>query len=474
MKIQHASHFFFSILYSVLFLISASSVVYAAPDRPHTALSPDPLPTYVTASFSVHTNFTLPVATFGPGSITVTNGSVTAFATSSGTGKDYDFTVTPAADGAVSVLVAENAALTSDEVGNVASNQLDTTYDGTVPTVTLASTSTSPTGLPMFVVATFSEAVSGFDALSVTVVNGAVSGFTAASSALYSFVVTPATDGTTTISVATGAAQDVAVNGNTASNELAFLFSNAPLATISFLDAASSSASSFHSGETIVVSVVFSEPVVDVPATTIGISGPDALATTTMAKTDSTHYTYSYTAGASGGTDVVWVDGAQDLTGNPQTAATSSITIIANTPPPPPAAPSSGGGGGGGGFSSGGGGGDLGGGLVLGASIGPSVSTSTATPSPSVASTTSSQAGEVLGVQVYRFSRYLIYGSRGADVIELQKRLIAATLLSSDSNTGYFGPLTRRAVMTYQKNHKLPQTGTVGPLTRGVLNTGGL
>ncbi len=466
---QRGTHFFFSILCSVLFLVSASSVVHAAPDRPHTALSPDPLPTYKIAPFSVHANFTLPVTTFGPGSITVTNGSVTAFATSSGTGKDYDFTVAPLADGAVSVVVAENAALTSDEVGNVASNQLDTVYDGTVPTVTLASTSTSPTGLPIFVIATFSEAVSGFGTSSVTVANGAVSGFAAASSTEYSFVVIPASDGTTTVSVAAGVAQDPAANGNTASNQLAFLFSNPPLAAISFLDAAQSSVSSVHSGETISVSVVFSEPVADVPTTTLSISGPDARATTTMTKTDSTHYTYSYTAGASAGTDIVLVDGAQDLAGNAQVAATSSISIIAN-PPPPPAAPS--GGGGGGGASSGGGGG---GGLVLGASIGPNVSTTIATSSPTTAgtSTKSGQTGEVLSASTYRFTRYLIYGSRGVDVLELQKILIAASLLAPDLGTAYFGPLTKKAVMTYQKTHKLPQTGTVGPLTRGVLNTGG-
>jgi N-acetylmuramoyl-L-alanine amidase len=38
--------------------------------------------------------------------------------------------------------------------------------------------------------------------------------------------------------------------------------------------------------------------------------------------------------------------------------------------------------------------------------------------------------------------------------------------------TGYFGPLTRRAVMAYQKEYRISQTGTVGPITRASLNRG--
>ncbi|KKW31881.1 MAG: NLP/P60 protein, partial [Candidatus Kaiserbacteria bacterium GW2011_GWC2_52_8b] len=63
--------------------------------------------------------------------------------------------------------------------------------------------------------------------------------------------------------------------------------------------------------------------------------------------------------------------------------------------------------------------------------------------------------------------------SRSTDVEELQKILIAEGFLNVDSQTGYFGVLTRAAVQAYQKAHGItPQSGYVGPLTRAALNKG--
>ena len=89
-------------------------------------------------------------------------------------------------------------------------------------------------------------------------------------------------------------------------------------------------------------------------------------------------------------------------------------------------------------------------GQILGASVGPS--------------------GEVLGVTTFRFTRYLVLGSRGNEVIELQKILITQGFLKISAPTGYFGPLTQTAVKLFQTNHNLPPVGVVGPLTRAVLN----
>jgi peptidoglycan hydrolase-like protein with peptidoglycan-binding domain len=41
---------------------------------------------------------------------------------------------------------------------------------------------------------------------------------------------------------------------------------------------------------------------------------------------------------------------------------------------------------------------------------------------------------------------------------------------STNIGTGHFGPLTLRAVMTFQTAHSLPSTGFVGPLTRAVIS----
>lgn len=70
----------------------------------------------------------------------------------------------------------------------------------------------------------------------------------------------------------------------------------------------------------------------------------------------------------------------------------------------------------------------------------------------------------------YVFTTDLEFGMRGEAVRQLQLVLIAQGLLSSDSATGYYGPLTRAAVQAFQSRNALPAVGRVGPLTRAVLN----
>ena len=67
-------------------------------------------------------------------------------------------------------------------------------------------------------------------------------------------------------------------------------------------------------------------------------------------------------------------------------------------------------------------------------------------------------------------TRSLQRGMTGDDVRTLQ------TLLSTDpsvypekSVTGYFGPVTERAVKAFQAKYKLPTVGAVGPMTRAML-----
>lgn len=68
------------------------------------------------------------------------------------------------------------------------------------------------------------------------------------------------------------------------------------------------------------------------------------------------------------------------------------------------------------------------------------------------------------------FLRDLTVGSRGEDVTQLQKLLIARGFLFGDV-TGYFGILTKTAVLAFQTDQGLPSVGNVGPRTRALLNT---
>ncbi len=72
----------------------------------------------------------------------------------------------------------------------------------------------------------------------------------------------------------------------------------------------------------------------------------------------------------------------------------------------------------------------------------------------------------------YMFNKTLKVGSRSADVTELQKELAAAGHFSG-TPTGYFGNVTKSAVMAYQRANSIsPVSGIVGPLTRATLNAG--
>lgn len=68
------------------------------------------------------------------------------------------------------------------------------------------------------------------------------------------------------------------------------------------------------------------------------------------------------------------------------------------------------------------------------------------------------------------FTKNLYLGIRNGDVLQLQHRLIDEGFASFDP-TGYFGVLTLKAVIAYQKaKHISPALGYVGVLTRAELN----
>jgi len=86
--------------------------------------------------------------------------------------------------------------------------------------------------------------------------------------------------------------------------------------------------------------------------------------------------------------------------------------------------------------------------------------------------TTTSNQGQVLGAAAYNFTKALTVGVRSDEVTELQKALIAEGVLKIDAPTGYFGELTKAAVIAFQKARGIANTGFVGPLTRAELNKG--
>ena len=103
-------------------------------------------------------------------------------------------------------------------------NQFETTGSATIhvvkdtvsPTVVIASTSNSITNLSSIpVTITFSENVANFDSTKISATNGSISSF-AGAGANYSFIFTPAAQGTVNVDIAAGAVSDAAGNPNLA------------------------------------------------------------------------------------------------------------------------------------------------------------------------------------------------------------------------------------------------------------------
>lgn len=86
------------------------------------------------------------------------------------------------------------------------------------------------------------------------------------------------------------------------------------------------------------------------------------------------------------------------------------------------------------------------------------------------ASQSQTESGTASGSSSYKFLNPLKVGSSGTDVRELQKRLTKEGFFSG-SVTGYYGSLTKAAVMKYQTKHGLTPLGNVGPGTRKALNS---
>jgi hypothetical protein len=91
---------------------------------------------------------------------------------------------------------------------------------------------------------------------------------------------------------------------------------------------------------------------------------------------------------------------------------------------------------------------------------------------PTNATTSVSETtGQVLGASTGAFTSKLRLGSRGDEVMKLQKHLTDLGFYFGPI-TGYFGRLTSSAVRVFQAAHGLDSVGRVGPLTLAALNNG--
>ena len=101
------------------------------------------------------------------------------------------------------------------------------------PTVTITSSESDPTNnSPFQVTITFSEEVSGFEVGDITVGNGSAGNLQNSDNITFTADITPTSDGSATVDIAAGVAQDLAGNDNTVATQFSITFDgNSPVFT---------------------------------------------------------------------------------------------------------------------------------------------------------------------------------------------------------------------------------------------------
>jgi arylsulfatase A-like enzyme len=206
-----------------------SDTPYVHSSQPTVALS---TPSGSVASpFTVTATFSENVTQLNADEFVVVNGTPSNL---SGSGTSWTVTITPAANGTVSVSLPEGCAIDDDGNINASSGTLNVTYaNNSAPDVSL-STPDDPVTNSFTVTAAFTEDVTGLDVSDFEVTNGSATNL-AGGPAVYTVTIVPAAAGTVSVFLPGGAAQDGESNGNNASTLLSVTYADpsAPGVTLS-------------------------------------------------------------------------------------------------------------------------------------------------------------------------------------------------------------------------------------------------
>ncbi|WP_282159745.1 beta strand repeat-containing protein [Ulvibacterium marinum] len=197
--------------------------------------------------------------------------------------------------------------------------------DTTPPGVVVGSAESSPTGAsPIPVTITFDEPVTGFDIGDLAVGNGSAGNFNGTGDT-YTVDITPASDGTVTVDIASGVATDTAGNGNTAAVQFSIDYdSDQPGVVIGSTESSPTGASP------IPVTITFDEPVTGFDIGDLAVGNGSAGNFNGTGDT----YTVDITPASDGTVTVdVPADSAINGSGNGNTAAAQFSIDYDGTPP---------------------------------------------------------------------------------------------------------------------------------------------
>ena len=293
-----------------------------APTPTVSSTAPDPTSTNP-IPFAVA--FSEDVTGFTAGDVQVVNGSVTNFVAVDA--RNYTFDVVPSGSSVtVDVTVPAGVAEDSATNGNVISNTVSRTFNGTAVSATITSSASDPTNLvPIPMTATFGEDVTGFDISDISVTNGTAGNFATVDGHTYTFDVTPTADGPVVVDIAAGAATGTSGNPTSAAQFTITSDTTAPTATIS------TTASNPTNLSPIPFTVTFNEDVTGCDIGDIVVTNGTA---SNFVAVDAQHYTFDVTPTADGDVTVsVAAAVATDVAGNDNIAATP-LTVTSDTTAP--------------------------------------------------------------------------------------------------------------------------------------------
>ena len=281
----------------------------------------------VGGAFAVSIAFDEAVTGFMVTDLTIGNGTATGLTAN---GNTYSTTISPTvATGTITIDLAAGKLTDLAGNSNTAATQFSITANVTVPTVGISGPA-GPISAPFTANFAFSEDVVNFSGTDITVGNGTADNFNTGSAKSYSATITPTADfnGSITIDVAAGSAQDGSNNGNTAAAQYQVTVDqNAPILT--FTAPATTQTGGFT------LTIAFDETVTGFDESDLTVSD-NAAKSSFQATTPGTAYSVVITpnAGIQAAVTVhVATSAAQDLAGNNLTAAVQASVDVDNLPP---------------------------------------------------------------------------------------------------------------------------------------------
>ena len=317
---------------------TASNALQITFDRttPGPALSTDAASPTNAASVTVTVDFGKPIdpATFAISDVSVTGGTASNLAHSSAN-QNFTFTLTPDTDGEVTAVIPVDRVMDIADNSNTASNVLSVTFDRTAPGPTLSTDAASPTNSAFTVTVDFGEPINPatFAISDVSVSGGDASDLAqnGATTQQYTFTVTPASDGTITVTIPASSVTDPAGNGNTASNALQITFDRTTPGPALSTDAASPT-----NAASVTVTVDFGKPIDPATFAISDVSVTGGTASNLAHSSANQNFTFTLTPDTDGEvTAVIPVDRVMDIADNSNTASNVLSVTFDRTAPGP-------------------------------------------------------------------------------------------------------------------------------------------